>query len=103
MTCVRSFSRLPTCFRPLIMPHFVATHIITFVFRAMTTADRAFRLSLKFFQFAASIYLIFCLYHTGPHWILLVACLAVPVYGESFLFLAMPSEGYARGRYLRIP
>ncbi|KAI1730327.1 hypothetical protein Ddc_03017 [Ditylenchus destructor] len=43
--------------------------------------ERTLRLTLKLMQFVVSIYLIFSLYNTGPHWILLIACLAVPVYG----------------------
>uniref|UniRef100_A0A915CRU1 Uncharacterized protein n=1 Tax=Ditylenchus dipsaci TaxID=166011 RepID=A0A915CRU1_9BILA len=43
--------------------------------------ERSLRLTLKLLQFLVSLYLIFSLYNTGPHWILLIACLAVPVYG----------------------
>uniref|UniRef100_A0A915E280 Uncharacterized protein n=1 Tax=Ditylenchus dipsaci TaxID=166011 RepID=A0A915E280_9BILA len=43
--------------------------------------ERSLRLTLKLLQFLVSLFLIFSLYNTGPHWILLIACLAVPVYG----------------------
>jgi hypothetical protein len=38
-------------------------------------------IALKLLQFAVSVYLVYALYQVGPYWILLVACLAIPLYG----------------------
>jgi hypothetical protein len=38
------------------------------------------RCVFKVLEFFASLYLIFSMYQLGPHWVLLVASLAVPIY-----------------------
>ena len=44
--------------------------------------DCGMRVGVKLLQFFVSVYLVFALYKIGPHWILLVACLAIPIYGN---------------------
>lgn len=35
----------------------------------------------KVLEFITSVYFVYVMYHVGPHWVMLIAALAVPVYG----------------------
>lgn len=49
-------------------------------------AERGIRCVFKVLEFITSLYFVFVMYHIGPHWVMLAASLAVPVYG---LFLVV--------------
>lgn len=44
-------------------------------------AERVIRCVFKVLEFITTVYFIFVMYHVGPHWIMLVSSLAVPIYG----------------------
>jgi hypothetical protein len=44
--------------------------------------ERTIRYILKVLQLVFSIYLVCALFLTGPHWILIAACIAVPIFGK---------------------
>lgn len=59
------------------------------------------RILLKVSQLICSVFVVYCLYNTGPHWILTLACLLVPPFGLYLMVkspdqknLKTPSEKY---------
>lgn len=44
-------------------------------------AERGLRCLFKVLEFIVSIYFVYVMYFLGPHWIMLVAALLVPIYG----------------------
>ncbi|KHN82965.1 hypothetical protein Tcan_13525 [Toxocara canis] len=54
-------------------------------------AERPIRYSLKVLQFVSSAFVVYCLFRTGPHWMLTLACLVVPPFGI-YLMLKSPDQ-----------
>uniref|UniRef100_A0A914IHE5 Uncharacterized protein n=1 Tax=Globodera rostochiensis TaxID=31243 RepID=A0A914IHE5_GLORO len=48
--------------------------------------ERVLRFAMKLFQLLTSLFLVVSLYNIGPHWVLLLASLAVPLFGLYVLF-----------------
>lgn len=53
--------------------------------------ERTIRLTLKVAQFFVSAFIVYCLFRTGPHWMLTLACLTVPPFGV-YLMMKSPDQ-----------
>ncbi|EJW78818.1 hypothetical protein WUBG_10271 [Wuchereria bancrofti] len=56
------------------------------------------RILLKIFQFICSAFVVYCLYNTGPQWMLTLSCLLVPPLG-TYLVLRSPNQKNRCDRY----